>query len=74
MSTIRSRNLQKYLINEFDNLQNVHSPVWQLVMSSSTALGFWLDCVSIAFVGCVTFSFIATGNRKLLILNLIKNK
>lgn len=59
ISTIRSRGIQTQLAREFDELQNVHSAVWQLTMSANTALGLWLDCVSTAFVACVTFSFIA---------------
>lgn len=46
------------ICQEFDALQNVHSAVWQLTMSSNAALGLWLDCISTAFVACVTYSFI----------------
>lgn len=65
ISTIRSRGLQARLAREFDELQDVHSGIWQLTMSANTALGLWLDCVSTAFVGCVTFSFIAMFDSKL---------
>lgn len=58
LSTIRANNVEDKVAQEFDNLQNVHSAVWQLTMSSNTALGLWLDCISTAFVACVTFSFI----------------
>lgn len=46
------------LSNEFDSLQDVHSGVWQLAITSNTACGLWMDCVSTAFVASVTFSFI----------------
>lgn len=59
ISTIRSCGLQQRLIREFDGLQDVHSAVWQLATSANTALGLWLDCVSVAFVTAVTFSFIS---------------
>ncbi|XP_050071787.1 ATP-binding cassette sub-family C member 4 [Anopheles maculipalpis] len=58
LSTIRSSGVQEKIREEFDDLQNVHSAVWQLTMASNAALGLWLDCISTAFVACVTFSFI----------------
>lgn len=58
LSTIRANAAQQKITQEFDALQNVHSAVWQLTMSSNAALGLWLDCISTAFVACVTFSFI----------------
>ncbi|XP_058060711.1 probable multidrug resistance-associated protein lethal(2)03659 [Anopheles bellator] len=58
LSTIRASNAQEKIREEFDELQNVHSAVWQLTMASNAALGLWLDCISTAFVACVTFSFI----------------
>lgn len=58
LATIRARNIQNKLSNEFDALQDVHSAVWQLAMTSNTACGLWMDCVSTAFVASVTFSFI----------------
>ncbi|XP_053671125.1 ATP-binding cassette sub-family C member 4-like [Anopheles nili] len=58
LSTIRASSIQEKIREEFDDLQNVHSAVWQLTMASNAALGLWLDCISTAFVGCVTFSFI----------------
>lgn len=59
LSTIRANNAQERIVVEFDNLQDVHSSVWRLSVSSNTALGVWLDCISTAFVAAVTFSFIA---------------
>lgn len=58
LSTIRANAAQQKITEEFDALQNVHSAIWQLTMSSNAALGLWLDCISTAFVACVTFSFI----------------
>uniref|UniRef100_A0A182PE47 Uncharacterized protein n=1 Tax=Anopheles epiroticus TaxID=199890 RepID=A0A182PE47_9DIPT len=58
LSTIRASGVQEKIREEFDDLQNVHSAVWQLTMASNAALGLWLDCISTAFVACVTFSFI----------------
>lgn len=64
ISTIRSRGLQPHLAKEFDMLQDVHSGTWQLAVSANTALGLWLDCVSTAFVACVTYSFIVIYDGK----------
>lgn len=59
ISTIRSCAIENRLTQEFDALQDVHSSVWHLTLCANTALGMWLDCVSAAFVACVTFSFVA---------------
>lgn len=64
LGTIRARNIQNELTHEFDTLQDVHSAVWQLAISSNTACGLWMDCVSTAFVACVTFSFIILYGSK----------
>lgn len=58
LTTIRARGMQKELCSEFDGLQDVHSAVWQLSMSSNTAFGLWLDVVSTGFITCLIFSFI----------------
>lgn len=58
LATIRARNIQQEIIHEFDGLQDVHTGVWHLTMSSNAASGLWMDIVSTLFVGCVTFSFI----------------
>ncbi|KAI8129034.1 putative multidrug resistance-associated protein lethal(2)03659 [Lucilia cuprina] len=63
IATIRSRNLQDTVAKEFDNLQDVHSSIWQLTMASNTALGLWLDCVSCCFLTSVTFSFILLSGQ-----------
>lgn len=65
IATIRSRNMQKKVANEFDELQNVHSAVWHLAMASNTALGLWLDCASCCFLTSVTFSFMLFRDGKL---------
>lgn len=64
LSTIRANAAQQKITEEFDDLQNVHSAVWQLTMSSNAALGLWLDCISTGFVACVTFSFILLHEGK----------
>lgn len=63
ISTIRARGLQDVVAREFDNLQDVHSAVWQLTLASNTALGLWLDLVSCCFLTTVAFSFIILHNQ-----------
>lgn len=58
LAVIRSRHHSALLTKEFDQLQNVHSAVWQLTMAANTALGLWLDCVSCCFLTTVVFSFL----------------
>lgn len=64
LSTIRANSAQEKLSLEFDELQDVHSGVWHLTMSSNEALGLWLDCISAAFIACVAFSFIVLNESK----------
>lgn len=66
LATIRARNIQQELTHEFDELQDVHSSVWHLALTSNEACGLWMDCVSTAFVAAVTFSFIILYESKAL--------
>lgn len=59
LATIRSRNLQHTMIEEFDKLQDLHSAAYHLTLSSNTALGLWLDTANVCILlNSVTFSFI----------------
>lgn len=64
LTTIRARNIQQELCHEFDELQDVHSSVWHLALTSNEACGLWMDCVSTGFVASVTFSFIILYESK----------
>ncbi|XP_058802493.1 ATP-binding cassette sub-family C member 4-like isoform X2 [Phymastichus coffea] len=55
--TIRSNRAEAMVSKEFDNLQDVHTSSYSLVLSTTTAFGLWIDIVSVAFVAAVTFSF-----------------
>lgn len=70
LSVIRSCHRSALLTKEFDQLQDVHSAVWQLTMAANTALGLWLDCVSCCFLTIVIFSFflLDKGNESLFLL------
>ncbi|XP_018570688.1 probable multidrug resistance-associated protein lethal(2)03659 [Anoplophora glabripennis] len=50
LSTIRAFSRQELLIEEFDDLQDIHSAAWFLFISSSRCFGFWLDMCCIAFI------------------------
>lgn len=39
-------------------MQDAHTAAYSLILSTSTAFGFWLDIVSILFLAFVTFSFV----------------
>lgn len=61
ITTIRSRKIQEKLCLEFDGLQDVHSSMSQLSLSSTQAFAMWIDSVSLLFIACVTFSFLYDG-------------
>nr|CAD7423123.1 unnamed protein product [Timema monikensis] len=58
LTTIRASGAQEMLRKEFDSHQDLHTSAWYLTIATTIAFGFWLDCVSNVFVGCVTFSFL----------------
>lgn len=64
LATIRSRNVETELCHEFDELQDVHSAVWQLTMTSMQAFGFWVDFCCCTFVAFVTIGFIVSYDSK----------
>lgn len=53
------------ICKEFDQLQDVHTSTFSLILSTMTAFGFWIDLVSVIFVGVVTFSFIVYDSRSM---------
>ncbi|XP_059222915.1 probable multidrug resistance-associated protein lethal(2)03659 [Stomoxys calcitrans] len=63
LATIRSRNLENSMVEEFDRLQDLHSAAYHLTLTSNTALGLWLDCANVCILlNFVTFSFIIFNN------------
>ncbi|CRK89767.1 CLUMA_CG003444, isoform A [Clunio marinus] len=63
ISTVRAFKAGQRLTIEFDDLQDVHSGVWQILMSVNAAFGLWLDIVSCGFVACICFSFIGLNEK-----------
>lgn len=62
--TIRSCRAQKMVCKDFDTYQDAHTAAYSLILSTSTAFGFWLDVVSILFVAFVTFSFVVMDSHE----------
>nr|CAD7589683.1 unnamed protein product [Timema genevievae] len=58
LTTIRASGAQEMLRKEFDSHQDLHTSAWYLTIAATIAFGFWLDCISNVFVGCVTLSFL----------------
>ncbi|XP_021934289.1 multidrug resistance-associated protein 4-like isoform X2 [Zootermopsis nevadensis] len=58
LSTIRASEAQEMVCKEFDSHQDLHTSAWFLTLETSTAFGFWLDCISVAFTAVVSLSFL----------------
>lgn len=62
LSTIRAFEAQEMVSKEFDTHQDLHTSAWFLLLETSTAFGFWLDCISITFTTVVSFSFLVLNS------------
>ncbi|KAK5646965.1 hypothetical protein RI129_005429 [Pyrocoelia pectoralis] len=62
VATIRAFGAQQTLIQEFDDLQDLHSVTWYLFISTSRAFGYWLDLICVVYIGLVTLSFLFLGD------------
>lgn len=58
LSTIRAFEAQEMVSKEFDSHQDLHTSAWFLLLVTSNAFGFWLDCISATFTAVVSFSFL----------------
>ncbi|XP_049775390.1 ATP-binding cassette sub-family C member 4-like [Schistocerca cancellata] len=58
LTTVRSSRIQEVVKREFDAHQDRHTSAWFLYVYGGTALGLWLDMISVSYVAVVTFSFI----------------
>ncbi|XP_059046864.1 probable multidrug resistance-associated protein lethal(2)03659 [Achroia grisella] len=67
LTTIRSaREQQRTLAREFDKLQDLHSSVWTLVLTTNRAFAWWMDMTCCLYLAFVTFSFfLFTGDDSL---------
>ncbi|XP_017004866.2 probable multidrug resistance-associated protein lethal(2)03659 [Drosophila takahashii] len=57
LSTIRAFEAQRVLETEFDNYQDVHSSALYMFLSTSSAYGYWMECLCVVYIAIVTFSF-----------------
>lgn len=56
LTTIRAFGAEKALIEEFDNYQDRHSSGYFMLIATSRAFAYWLDCCCIVYVAIVVFS------------------
>ncbi|KAH8352145.1 hypothetical protein KR084_002249, partial [Drosophila pseudotakahashii] len=57
LSTIRAFEAQRVLESEFDNYQDVHSSALYMFLSTSSAYGYWMECLCVVYIAIVTLSF-----------------
>lgn len=55
LATIRAFFAQEILIKEFDDYQDNHSAAWYIFIASNRCFGFWLDMISITYMGVSIF-------------------
>ncbi|XP_063224300.1 probable multidrug resistance-associated protein lethal(2)03659 isoform X2 [Bacillus rossius redtenbacheri] len=65
LTTIRAFHAENILQREFDNHQDLHSSAYYLLVASNRAFGMWLDIVCLAYISCVTLSFLVFGQDRL---------
>ncbi|KAL3283027.1 hypothetical protein HHI36_006186 [Cryptolaemus montrouzieri] len=63
LPTIRSNRAEQLLTEEFDRHQDIHSSAWFLFISTSRALGYWLDNICVIFITVVAVSFLYTSSH-----------
>ncbi|RZB39259.1 ABC tran domain containing protein, partial [Asbolus verrucosus] len=63
LATVRAFNAQKILEQEFDNLQDLHTSAFYLLLSLQATLGYWVDITCIIYTGLVIFSFFLLENQ-----------
>ncbi|KAK5646961.1 hypothetical protein RI129_005425 [Pyrocoelia pectoralis] len=62
LTTIRAFGAESTLIMEFDTLQDLHSEVWFLFVTSSRAFLYYLDLICGTFISVIIFGTIINGN------------
>jgi len=59
LSTIRAFEAQRILEMEFDNFQDMHSSALYMSISTSSAFGYWMECLCVFYIAIITLSFFA---------------
>ncbi|XP_021200213.3 ATP-binding cassette sub-family C member 4 [Helicoverpa armigera] len=64
ISTIRSANAQKWLIEQFDTNQDLHTTSWNSYLNGGTTFGFYLDTMCLIYMTTVigVFLFVDFGD------------
>ncbi|XP_033150157.1 probable multidrug resistance-associated protein lethal(2)03659 [Drosophila busckii] len=57
LPTIRALGAQKALINEFDNLQDLHSSGYYSFLSTNRAFGYYLDCFCSLYIVIIILNY-----------------
>ncbi|XP_074034740.1 ATP-binding cassette sub-family C member 4 isoform X2 [Leptinotarsa decemlineata] len=58
IETIRASKIEKILIQEFDDHQDIHTSAFHLSLACTYCFGLWLDILCLIFTACVSFSFV----------------
>lgn len=64
--TIRAFQSEDRLLDEFDNLQDLHSGCCFSILAVSSAFAFWLDCLTCILLANATFWYVTRTEGKLL--------
>lgn len=59
--TIRTFQTEDRLLNEFDNLQDLHSGCCFTMSTVTTAFAFWLDCLTFLLLTSTTVTFVSNA-------------
>ncbi|XP_070068961.1 probable multidrug resistance-associated protein lethal(2)03659 isoform X2 [Drosophila takahashii] len=57
LPTIRAFGAHRFLEEQFDNFQDLHSSARYMSISTSKAFGYWMECLCVTYIAIVTLSF-----------------
>ncbi|KAI2473959.1 Putative multidrug resistance-associated protein lethal(2)03659-like [Diabrotica virgifera virgifera] len=58
LDTIRAFSAENMLIQQFDDLQDIHSSAWFIYLASGKCFALWLDLVCVFFIAIVVFTLL----------------
>lgn len=64
LPTIRAFRVEKLLLHEFDNYQDVHSSAYYTFFCCNRTFGIWIDLMFASYIVLVTYSFLVLGKEK----------
>merc|ERR1712071_24632 len=59
LTTLRAHQSQVIFQQTFDDLQDIHTSAWYMVLSMTRWFGLWLDWICIAYTASVTYTCVA---------------